>query len=83
MTRYQLIPRRKDERGIFAIYPKGTTFWAIYNDILLDESHELARVKARTPMEALRLAAKRGIATDIQIETSEILPASRVIALEA
>jgi hypothetical protein len=53
----QIKPRAKDCRGIFAIYPFDDCWMIGENKINL--SKELARVQARRPKEAIRIARAR------------------------
>lgn len=78
MTTYQYQPRKKDERGIYAILPAAA--WG--PNFQIDYSMELGRVKARTPSEALKLAGERGIIAGHGGMAVEMLPDSRVTVIE-
>jgi hypothetical protein len=81
MTCYQVEPRKKDERGIFAIYPQEGCFVA--GDFgRLNLETELARVKARTGSEAVKLAGERKIGEGLAIWAIEVLDDNRVTVLE-
>lgn len=63
MNRISVQPRRKDERGIYAIMANET---------------ELGRLKARTHTEAVKLARRKGIGNNLPIWALEIVGESRV-----
>lgn len=79
MKTYQCEPRKKDERGIYAILPAAA--WR--PNFQIDYSMELGRVKARTPSEALKLAEERGLIAGRAGLAVEMLPDSRVKVIEA
>ena len=73
MKSLQVTPRKKDERSVYGIYPLEAIF---------SLGPELGHVKARTPSEALKLAAVRGIGAGQQLAAIEHLSESRIVAIE-
>jgi hypothetical protein len=73
MPTYKLNPRQKDQRATFAIY-------------LLEDwkelKNELGRVRARTHMEARRMASERNIGNGEKIIAVQMLTSADVTVIE-